>query len=143
MPEEVAALNQAQKLKVLRQIQSALCRSEHPTLRGGGLTEAEAQAVTYEPPPDKIVDLFLVADDGSLLDRCRVDKVSESGFGILALGDVAEPAHVPVAVHNPPVPFSQRIRRALANGLWDVVKIALGVPVGILVGYFLWRHHWN
>ena len=141
MNEVVAPLNRAEKLRVLRQIQSALGRSQHPTLRGCGLTEAQAQAVAYEQPPEQIVDLMIVADDGLVLDRCRVDDISEAGFGILALGDVAEPAHVPVAVHHPPATFSQRLRRALVSGLWDVVKIALGIPVGILVGWFLWSHH--
>lgn len=143
MSEDIAPLSRAEKLRVLRQIQSALGRSKHPTLRGCGLTEAEAQAVGCEQQPEQIVNLMIVADDGLVLDRCRVDSISESGFGILALGDVVEPAHVPVAVHHPPVPFLRRLRKALVSGLWDVVKIALGGVVGILVGWFLWRHKWK
>jgi hypothetical protein len=139
MPEKDEVLTEAQKLKGLRQIQSALCHQEHPTLRACGLTEGVSAVLANEG----LVELWIVADEGSDLDRYRVSEISEAGFGILSRGDVAEPAPLRISVEPHQEPLWLRIRRALVSGLWDVVKIALGIPVGILVGWFLWKHHWK
>ena len=144
MPEEApTTLSEAQKFQALLHIQRALMREEHPTLRACGLTEDVAAALACESPPAQVVDLWIVADEGFVLDRCRVDKISDAGLGILARGELAKQPPLRVSVEHPPLPFWQRMRRTLLGGLWDVVKVALGVPVGILVGWFLWRHHWK
>jgi hypothetical protein len=139
MPETNEVLSEAEKLTGLRQIQAALCHQEHPTLRACGLTERIAAGLDAEG----LVELFFVSDEGPDLDRYKVERISESGFGILSRSDVAEQPPLRVTVEHPPVPTWLKIRRALVSGLWDVVKIGLGVPVGILVGWFLWKHHWN
>jgi hypothetical protein len=139
MPENIEALSGSERLKALRQIRVALCHQEHPTLRACGLTEGVAAAVAS----GGLIELYRVEDEGSYLDMYRVDKISEAGFGILAIGEVAESPPLRIAVEPRHESAWSWIRRALVSGLWDVVKIALGVPVGILVGYFLWRHHWK
>jgi len=134
-----APISHADKLRALRQIESALGRSKHPTLRGCGLSEEMAAIVANE----LLVEVYFVADEGPDLDRYRVNRILEAGLGMLAQGDVAEaePLKISVVPHQESVWL--KIRRALVSGVWDVVKIALGVPVGVLVGWFLWKHHWK
>lgn len=136
MPATDEPISPAEKLKALRQIQSALGRSKHPTLRGCGLTEEIALALATEQPPEQVVNLFLVADDGSVLDRCRVNSISESGLGILAMGDVAEPSPLKIAVVPHPVSFLSKLFQATRSGLWDIIKVAAGA----IIGWFLKKH---
>ena len=77
------------------------------------------------------------------MERRAVDTISEAGFGVLACGEVAELPPLRVAVEPRHESAWLRIRRTLMSGLWDIVKVALGIPVGILVGWFLWKHHWR
>lgn len=123
----------------LRQIEAAQRRKEHPTLRACGLTEAIAVAVAKQG----LIEVYIIADEGSDLDRHVVNKICAAGLGILARGDVAEPDPLQISVVPRQESAFVKIRRVLMIGLWDVVKIALGGLVGILVGYFLWKHHWK
>ena len=124
-------MTDSQKLRVLRQIQSALSRTEHPTLRACGLTEAEAQVVASEG----LVRLFSVAVDGPLLDRYRVETIDEAGHGVLSQSDVTDSLRV--TVEPPRRSVWSRIASALGTKLWDVVKVALGAVVGwLLKTYF-------
>ena len=139
MPQAAAPITHAEQLRALRQIESALGRKEHPTLRACGLTQDIAAFVANE----RLIEVYIIADEGSDLDRYVVDKIAASGLGILAQGDVAEPDPLRVSVVPRQESAWLKIRRALVSGLWDVIKIALGVPVGIVVGYFLWKYHWK
>jgi hypothetical protein len=140
MPEAGAPLSHNEKLKALRQIQSALGRSKHPTLRGCGLTEEIALALATEQSPEQVVNLFLVADDGPVLDRCRVNTISEAGLGILAMGDVAELPPLKISVVPHPVSVWSKIFQATRSGLWDIIKIVLGAFGGGLVTWYLTHH---
>jgi|ERR1039458_6417902 hypothetical protein len=139
MPSEDAPISHAEKLKALRQIQYALLHSKHPTLRACGLTQDVAATVANE----LLIEIYIVADEGSDLDRYVVNKIAASGLGILAQGDVAEPSPLKISVMPRHESAFVKIRRTLVSGLWDVIKIALGIPVGILVGWFIWKHHWQ
>lgn len=139
MPLADAPISPAEKLKALRQIESALNRTRHPTLRACGLTEEVAVAVANEG----LIELRIIADEGSDLDRYIVNKIDAVGLGILAQGDVAEPSPLQVSVLPQHLSFATRLRRALLSGAWNVVKIALGIPVGIVIGYFLAKHNWK
>ncbi len=139
MPQADAPISHAQKLRGLRQIEAALCREEHPTLRACGLTQDVAAALANEG----LIEVWIVADEGSDLDRHRVDTIAAAGLGMLSESDVAAPEPLRVAIEPRHESVWKKLRRALVSGLWDVVKIALGGVVGILVGYFLWKHHWK
>jgi hypothetical protein len=143
MSEDIAPLTEAQKFRALLHIQRALGREEHPTLRACGLTETVAQAVAAEEQPSQIVDLWIVADDGSVLDRCRIDKISDTGLGILAMGELAEPPPVRISVEHLPMITLPPRGLDLGNRLWEILLIVIGIPVAIFVGWFLWKHHWN
>jgi hypothetical protein len=136
MQSAAAPLSHNEKLKALRQIQSALGRSKHPTLRGCGLTEEIALALATEDPLEQVVNLYIVADDGSVLDRCRVNTISEAGLGILAMGDVAELPPLKISVVPHPVSFWSKILRATGSGLWDLIKM----PISAIVGYYVGKH---
>jgi hypothetical protein len=140
MSEAGEPLSHNEKLKALRQIQSALGHSKHPTLRGCGLTEEVALALATEQSPEQVVNLFLVEDDGSVLDRCRVNSISEAGLGILAMGHVAEPPPLKISVVPPPVSVLSKIFQATRSGLWDIIKIALGALAGGAVTLYLTHH---
>jgi hypothetical protein len=142
MPEADAPISQAEKLKALRQIETALHRSKLPTLRGCGLTEEIALALATEQPPEQVVNLFLVEEDGSVLDRCRVNTISESGLGILAQGDVAELPPLKISVQKHQESAWSKIFQATRSGLWDIIKIALGALGGGAVTWYL-THHKN
>ena len=136
MSSSLEPLIEAQKLKILRQIQAALYREEHPTLRACGLSEEIAQAVACEPQPEPIVDLWIVEDEGPVMDRCRVRKISDIGLGILARGDGAEPSPMQVTVVPPKRSIYEQIRQATRSGSRDLVKVAFGA----IVGWFLKKH---
>jgi len=139
MPQADTPINHAQKLRGLRQIEAALCRKEHPTLRACGLTQDVAAALANEG----LIEVLIVADEGSDLDRHRVDTIAAAGLGMLSESDVAAPEPLRVAIEPRHESVWKKLRRALVSGMWDVVKIALGGVVGILVGYFLWKYHWK
>jgi hypothetical protein len=84
-----------------------------------------------------------VDSEGPDVDRYRVDAIAASGLGMLAEIDVAAPEPLRVAIEPRHESAWTKLRRALVSGVWDVIKIALGVPVGIAVGYLLWRFHWK
>jgi hypothetical protein len=113
-------------LKALRQIQSALGRSKHPTLRACGLTEAVAASVANE----RLIELWIIADEGSDLDRFAVREIAAPGLGILAQGDVADlpPLKVSVLKHQESAWINTL--RVLGKGLWELVKIGVGVALG-------------
>jgi hypothetical protein len=139
MPQADAPVSHAQKLRGLRQIEAALCREAHPTLRACGLSQDVAAALANEG----LIEVWIVADEGSDLDRHRVDTIAASGLGMLAESDVAVPEPLRVAIEPRHESAWKKLRRALVSGVWDVIKIALGGVVGIAVGYLLWRFHWK
>ena len=88
-----------------------------------------------------LIVLQIDADEGTYMERHRVNKISELGFAILAQGLVSEPA--PVRVFVEPLPESKcaKIFRVLGKKLWEVILVLLGVPVAIFVAWYLLKHH--
>lgn len=126
-----ATMTDPEKLKALRQIQSALCRADNPTLRACGLDEVDAQAVCNEG----LIEVRIVADDGSLLDRYRVQEISELGHGILSRSDASDALRVTLEPKHRSA--WARLGSAFGSKLWDVVKVAIGALIGwLLKTYF-------
>jgi hypothetical protein len=136
MPSKDEALSEAQKLTALHQIQCALCYQKNPTLRACGLTEGVALAVAEEG----LVQLYRVEDEGPVLDIHVVDRISECGLGILARGEVAEMPPLRVALEPRHESVGSRIFRATRSGLWDLIKIAVGVLLGALITWYLKKY---
>ena len=138
MPLDAEPLSPAEKLKALRQIESALGRSKHPMLRACGLTEEVAAKAANEG----LVLVFEAGEDDakSLLDKYAISKISESGLGILAAGDVAEPSPLPVALHPRQEATRSKLIRLTGSGLWEIVKLALAAFFGGVVSWYLTKH---
>jgi hypothetical protein len=132
-------ITRAKKLRGLRQIEAALCREKHPTLLACGLSLEVACSLA----DGGLINVWIVSDQGSELEKYRLESISSAGLGMLAENDVAEPEPLRVSLEPRHESVWVKLRRALVSGIWDVVKILLGIPVGIAVGYFLWKFHWK
>lgn len=126
MADSKSHVSEAEKVRILRMIETTLMRSESPTLRACGLTEETLEALKVEDGEEPIVDLWIVADDGSDLDRHRVNKITARGLGLMARADVAPQAPIPISMASKP----QSIRERFWKHIWDIIKIAFGTVLG-------------
>ena len=129
-------MKEHRKIELLCQLRDLLDQTRMPTVRESGLTEKEAEVLADE----RLIDFSLVADEGEYLDRYRIDKLTAKAFGILSRAGHASAPLLRTSAQPPPGSVRSKILQALALGLWDLVKIALGIPVGIVIGWFLKKH---
>ena len=106
-------MTKARKIQVLRRIQDDIDRGEPPKPTAVGLTETEFQKMAAE----KLFELRYSTADPKWRDYI-INGLSDSAQGLLANAE--------------PLPQSRtaKIGRAVAKGLWDLLKIALGGVVG-------------
>ena len=126
MSEAKNQIPDATKVRVLRMIEASLQRCNSPTLRACGLTEKTIEALKVEDGEDPIVDLFITKDDGSDLDRFRVNKITDTGLGLMALADTAPNPPIPISMVSKPQSFKERAYK----GLWELTKAAISAAVG-------------
>ena len=132
MPSNPESISQAEKLKALRQIQSALDQVGHPTVRACGLTEKQFEVLADE----ELIEVTFVADEGPTLDRYYVESILPKGSAILVQDDASD-APLRVQIYTPKLSIWSRIFRKTRSGLWDLIKVAFGAVVGwFLKTYF-------
>jgi len=100
------------------------------------LTKEEALALKMEG----LIVLYHVADAGPFLDIHIVDRITASGLGILARGDVAEMPPLRVTLEPGHQSVWSKIFRATRSGMWDLIKIAVGVLLGALITWYLKKY---
>ena len=97
-----------------------------PTIRDAGLTEKEAKMLAE----GQLVEFSVVADDGDSLDRHRIDKLTAKAFGILSRAGHASAPLLRTSAQSPPGSVRSNVFRMMGTGLWDLIKLALGIVIG-------------
>lgn len=116
----------AARLRALRQIQSAVTREEHPTLRACGISENTAIALLNE----ELITAWKVRESGNVLDDLRIESLTDTALGLLSTASVQEPAPLKVTIEPKHESVWNRIFKKTRSGAWDLVKIALGAVLG-------------
>lgn len=135
---EFSGVSTDQLLKALRQIEYMLGRQEFPTARACGLTETEFRQLANQ----RIIEVVFSEDKGPILDRYHVRQILPTGFATLTRAQAEESlAHINSRIQQPSQ-WSQIIR-VVGAGLWDVLKIVLGVLGTTAAAWLIWKHHWK
>jgi hypothetical protein len=130
MTNTPSPLTRDEKIKALLQIETAMWTKKHPRLRACGFTEETATILATVEDPEPIITLAIVADDGSMLDRCCIDSITDFGRGLLAQAAVEESGPLRVSMVPEEKAFGRRLFEATRSGTWDLIKIAFGAFMG-------------
>jgi hypothetical protein len=132
MKSDDAQLSQAQKLRLLRQIQFALAQAERPLARACGLTQDEFATLANE----ELIEVTFFRDEGPDLDRYRIESILPKGAAILSQASVLEPEPLRVALLPAHKSICRRVYESTRSGLWDLIKVAAGAALG----WYLKKH---
>lgn len=132
MNSDATQISPQQKLKALRQIRFRLSEEKLPSARACGLTQEELEVLASE----ELVEVYRTKDEGPDLDRYDISKILPGGWSILSQAYASEPEPVEVSIVPPHKSVSRRLYEATRSGLWDLIKLA----VGVLIGWCLNKH---
>ena len=132
MSASTLPISPGDKVKALRQIQFVLGQSEQPIARACGVREEVFAVLANE----RLIEVFRIADEGETLDMWLVSKILPEGFALLSQAFVADPSPLQISVVPHPKSVLRKIYEGTRNGLWDLIKVAIGA----VLGWWLKKH---